>query len=114
MHREWTVWGFELQEGCGWYPQVFRAQQNEEETHKAMGCKVVWHGVSKPKEGKEEASPKQCQCLSGLGLWGAFQCICGGRTWHRQLDHEQWRKMSPEGYLFTGFVSSSRLKKASV
>lgn len=72
MHREWTVWGFELQEGCGWYLQVFKAQQNEEETHKAMGCKVVWHGVSKPKEGKEEASPKQYQCLSGLGLVGGI------------------------------------------
>ena len=58
--------GFWTLEGCGGYPQVFRAQQNEEETHKAMGCKVVWHGVSEPKEGKEAASPKQCQCLSGL------------------------------------------------
>lgn len=82
MHREWTVWGFEIPEGCGGCPQVFRAQQNEEEIHKAMGCKVVSHGALEPKESKEAANPKLCQCLSGLGGW--FRCICGARTWHRQ------------------------------
>lgn len=63
------MWGFELLEGCGGCAQVFRAQQNEEEIHKAMGCKVVSHGVLEPKEGEKAANPKQRQVgvVSGGG-----------------------------------------------